>query len=437
MSLTLQTLAFLQFFIAIVGIGLVPKATVIALAVFVAVALGVMVAQRIPWRDWVHLAAPAWWLIALATLALASAVWSIDPSASLTKGALLSLVVTGTGVALASVRHIDPRLVAAAGLGIISGTISLVGVNAFELMTDQLLSRQVYTWFPALIVAPEKHVFVRDGVAVAVSEANSNRRIFLATLLLWPLVYVLWSSPPGVVRTMTGLALAASYTVLFLLTKHQTSQFAVVLSLVAFSIALLHRHIILIGLAAAWSASVLLVVPLALALHSAELHRAPWLFESARHRVVIWNNTAEATLDSPVLGIGAHATSTLNAQTRPPIRRTEAADPLEVLNLSEHAHNVYLQTWFELGVVGAALLLGLGLSVVLTLRTLSGPFLAFAAAQVTVVATSFAFAFGMWQEWYWSAIAISFVVLNLARVTSERGSPNSDLKRRSVPSAAR
>src|SRR4029079_19795086 len=86
------------------------------------------------------------------------------------------------------------------------------------------------------------------------------------------------------------------------------------------------------------------------------------LFPSARHRVVVWEYTAEKIAKAPILGAGVSAARALDKLEEG--THTLAPGTPFPRETSVHAHNAYLQVWFEAGAVGAALLLAIGLVVV-------------------------------------------------------------------------
>jgi O-antigen ligase len=141
----------------------------------------------------------------------------------------------------------------------------------------------------------------------------------------------------------------------------------------------------------------LAVLPVSLLAHRYDLHNASWLQNSMRHRVVIWNYTAEEALKSPFVGIGAYMTYVLGPAYNKDTAQEEAGFHVKV---SRHAHNVFLQTWFELGAIGALLLAICGLAVISTIgmqREAAQPFaLATFASAMTMMAASY----GIWQAWY-------------------------------------
>ncbi len=105
---------------------------------------------------------------------------------------------------------------------------------------------------------------------------------------------------------------------------------------------------------------------------------------SARARIIIWEYTAERVLENPVLGIGADSTPAVKAKavTAPEkpkgfvFRRTTG----------QHAHNLFLQSWYELGLFGTILVAIAGAAAALRLLLLPLEAQAYGAAAFTLFA---------------------------------------------------
>ena len=161
-----------------------------------------------------------------------------------------------------------------------------------------------------------------------------------------------------------------------------------------------------------WVLACVAVIPLALLAGRGHLDKVPWLHHSLQHRFIIWNYTAEETLKAPILGIGAYMTYVLGAERN----KTAVKVPGEPYKktLSRHAHNVYLQTWYELGAAGAALLMAVGIAVLGAIRRLTDRVQPFALATFATGATMISSSYGMWQTWYLALFALAAVALAVA-----------------------
>ena len=114
------------------------------------------------------------------------------------------------------------------------------------------------------------------------------------------------------------------------------------------------RKVVLAG----WLAAALGMLPVVLMAHKADLHSNQSIPETGRARIILWNFTANKFLERPLLGVGANATKTIDEDLKPNAKKMAGAPYAE--RTGQHSHNIFVQTWFELGAVGALLFLGSG-----------------------------------------------------------------------------
>src|SRR5262245_34946791 len=193
----LGILGFLEFYLSQVGIGIVPRATVIALLFQAIVAVGLLCWLRVPIRQWSLLSPPVLWVQGFAVLAMISAVWSQDWFESLASGCLLAVIVSAAVLTIRSAHYAPRQLVASCVNGFTIGTVTMVILISVELLTNDAMRRAIFTWFPSLQETPGRHVFIAQGVVIAVSVASTNTRVSIATLMMWPLAYALWHATAG------------------------------------------------------------------------------------------------------------------------------------------------------------------------------------------------------------------------------------------------
>jgi O-antigen ligase len=161
-----------------------------------------------------------------------------------------------------------------------------------------------------------------------------------------------------------------------------------------------------------WVLACIGVLPAALLAHRFDLHNATWLEPSTRHRIIIWNFTAEQVLKRPLLGIGARSTYVLGPRLE---KMGVPRSPDERLprTLSTHSHSIYLQTWFELGAIGATLLTLFGLAILQAIRALSIPLQRYGYATFVSAAILAASSYGMWQIWFIAMFGLGAVFFAL------------------------
>ena len=203
------------------------------------------------------------------------------------------------------------------------------------------------------------------------------------------------------------------------LATHGTSKLALTGALIVFAAAWLAPRLTGRLVVLGWVIACVAVLPAALIAHRIDLHNAKWLEPSTRHRIIIWNYTAEQVLKAPWLGVGAHTTYVLGPQ----LEQTLKTPPDEQFRrtLSTHSHSVYLQTWFELGLVGATLLTLLGLAILQAIRALAVPLQRYAYATFASAAIMAASSYGMWQIWFIAMFGLCAALFALgAELNSKR-----------------
>jgi O-antigen ligase len=174
-------------------------------------------------------------------------------------------------------------------------------------------------------------------------------------------------------------------------------------------------------LAAATVTVFVLTAPLTLP----QLERIPGLFtaadsfkSSAGHRLLIWSFVGRHIAERPVRGWG------LDASRAIPGGNQEARPGQNWLSL--HPHNAPLQVWLELGAPGALLYAVLIALFWLRLDRLPGPpiYRAAAGGALTAALAPVFAAYGVWQEWWISTLAlVLFLVVAMGRAAADPVTP--------------
>lgn len=154
-----------------------------------------------------------------------------------------------------------------------------------------------------------------------------------------------------------------------------------------------------------------------------------WMFankKSALHRIYIWDFVTSRIADKPVLGWGLDAARRMpgGQDTVTLGEGCPGGSPVIGQKLPLHPHNAVLQTWLELGGVGillgfGALIVTLGRLYVGRRRIVAAVLIASSVAGTLVALVSY----GVWQEWFLSALMLSAGVAALALRQDELGPP--------------
>ena len=360
---------------------------------------------------------------ALLAWALLSSLWSDIPGAAVEKIVLLGTIAF-TSLTVATIvsgegRQVVVRASEGLWLGFLIGLayyfaeavtnqgIRIWLVNELHLSQELLRSGKDFLW--------------SDGQLTAVSDAGFTRAATPITLILWP---ALMAARGAIVRPwntrialiILALAIAATFA-----SPQETSKVAMVVGLLAFALAWGARRWAVRVIGTIWIAACLAVVPAALLAHRLDLHNAPWLQTSAQHRIVIWNYTAEHVLKTPLLGIGAYMTYLTGLDRS--VGVVPGSDEKFGKWLSRHAHNFFLQTWLELGAVGAVLLMIAGLQVIRRISKLANGIQPYAFATFSSALALMFSSYGMWQGWLISLFGLTPILFALGARALETSRP--------------
>jgi O-antigen ligase len=237
-----------------------------------------------------------------------------------------------------------------------------------------------------------------------------NRNVAIFGFYLWPALLAMRTFRDANWRWVVSSLFIIAATVSIFISEHQSSQVGLIGSVIVFILASRWSKATVKGIAAVWCLAFVLALPVALLTYKAELNTARWLPVSFRDRIAIWDDTAERALKDPWFGIGARSTRVLMNE---PIF-DEPTNSVRLKSAGWHAHDLFLQTWYELGVVGVMLIGIAGAAVMLRIAVLSDETQPFAAAAFTFFMAIAAFAWDMWQTWLVCAIALALLYLNIA-----------------------
>jgi O-antigen ligase len=367
----------------------------------VAVVLMIAALRRgLPWRDLLKPNAALVALVAVAAYAGLSAIWAADPQAALSKCALLlatTLVVFAASVAIPT---LDADQVRRASQAFVAGALCAAGFVAIELLTDGAITRATMNTFPSFRPERAKHVTIHHDRVTKINLSEFNQDIAILALLLWPGLLALRALPSPRRKLLNVLF----FLVPIAISEHDSSQVGLVASLLVLLLAWVSPRAVVRGLAIAWCLGFVLVIPLDFLAFKADLHQAKWLPMSARARIIIWEYTAERVLEKPWLGIGADSTPATMVKPKNPSERPKGF--VIRRTTGQHAHNLFLQSWYELGVFGVILAAIAGAAVALRILLLPAAAQAYGAASFTMVAVNAAFAWGMWQIWLICAVGL-------------------------------
>lgn len=409
-----QTIVPLVFFLSPLATSVVPRLTPFFVAI-TGLALIIPAMRRgIHWRELLP------WQPALATCllfaayVLLNAAWSVDPLAGWHKAALLVGLILGTFAAVSAMPALEKDTLRRASIAFVVGSLLGAFFIMLELLSEGIVTRTITSWLPYL--TPTKHFKTRDGVITAIRLSKLDQNVNLAMFHLWPglLAIMSFSSTRRAIGLIVFFAAVAA---VIILSEHDSSQVALIVSALVVVMAWKWQTLVIRALAVLWCAAFVFIIPATFVAYESGLHLAHWLPKSARARVILWEYTAEQTLERPLLGVGVDSTPRLSAQQKDTLTREQPEGFVYPRTMGHHGHSIFIQTWYELGAVGALLLAIAGAVVVLLILLLPASAQPFAAGAFAAFAVIGAFAWGMWQSWFMCAIALLPIYLRVATPT--------------------
>lgn len=336
---------------------------------------------------------------------LINASWSLVPGQAYLSVATFFLAILTLHFAMNALHRIDPPILTAMALGLYAGFVASALVLSLEIIADHPIHQRIFQAFPALSSGVDRTV--ETGAAGSLPSYFLNRSMAALVFLLWPTllsVHRLGTSTRS--RAILLAALIPGGTAI-LASDHATSQIA---ALGGFGAFFLHRlaprvawRLTVLG----WVVACVAVVPMGLVAYSLHLHQASWLPFSAQHRIVIWGVTSQLVTNAPLFGSGvASARGLAHIDGDQPGYAPGTQFPLST---TLHSHNAYLQVWFETGLAGAVLLLGIGLLVLQSIARAEARLRPALLAAFTSCALLAASSFSIWAPWFLASFALAAI----------------------------
>ena len=411
----LPTLCFLTPVIA----GITPRLSPLMLGLLAIALIATAIRRGVRLRALLQFDAALSACLVLSAYLFANSILAVDQDEALGKtGAFLGVIL----VAFASTRAI-PAVSASelrgCALGFVVGTVCAALYLLVELLSDGIFTRAAMNFTAVLKPTTAKHMEVVDGKIVRLNLSEFNQNAAIVMLSFWPGVLIL-SALDAIPRRIALTALfAAALAVPIALSEHDSSQVALVLSAIVFALASVWRLGIIRTLAVIWCLCFALVIPLDRLAYQQGLHLVSWLPSSARARVIIWQYTAERALEHPWIGIGVNSTPAVKAMMKGPEDRPEGF--VFKRTTGQHAHDIFLQSWYEIGAIGVLLAAIAGALVAFRIGLLPVFAQPYGAACFAVVLAIGAFAWSMWQTWFMSAIGLAPILLRMASEAVAKG----------------
>lgn len=347
-----------------------------------------------------------------AVWALIAVAWAPDPLRGLEKSLFLIALVLHAIILAKNFYRVDRRVVEWTARGVLAGVILGGFYVCFEIATRDGLTKLLLGHFPDISRAFSKHATIKDGVIVRISGAHITRASAVFCLLVCPALLAAALFTKGWVRWLCYGVIVAFLLLIFFhpYTHSQTAQLVIAVGATTTALAVVAPNLARWAVAAGLAAWLFLVMPAAIALHAYGLHEDRDLFASARVRVSIWKEATDEILKNPILGAGTTAARYFGSSKGGP-QKSGKLDPERGARGRAHFHNAYLQTWYELGLIGILAFALLAYSLWRRISDVPRNAALFATTHFAVCTTLIGPSYGLWQNWLQSAFALSILMV--------------------------
>jgi hypothetical protein len=341
-----------------------------------------------------------------------NAFWAVNFEVAVGKALLIIGIVLSCMLATHFFFSMSEQMIWRFVRGIVIGVLIGLFFLSIEFLSNHYLTRTLFN--ETDLSAGKSGTAAFEGLQKLTKLYNHyfNNQISALNIVFWPslLMATLWRG--ATLRRITVLLLICLIIPVTFMSDSESAKLALIMGGIAYfatlySPALMHKMAI-----TAWSLAVVMVVPIVLIAYEFGLQKNTWLPYSARDRVYIWHYSAVRVIEHPFLGIGIRSSRTLRDDFK---RNRDASGHKQLQDRPAlHTHNSFLQTWHELGAVGAIFLLSIGLLMLQHIRNLTTAIRPYAYATFASAMPIAAFGYGMWQSWLMSTYGWAVIFLLVA-----------------------
>lgn len=261
-----------------------------------------------------------------------------------------------------------------------------------------------------------KYPILQNGSVVFVNLVVFNQHAIALCLFIWPALTIWTQSSSAKSFTILSLfAVFAAVAIAVFFSVNESAKLALFTGSIIFLIALYSTKLSAVLIGSVWIAVTLLVLPATDFAYRAELHKSGWIQPSGQERIKIWKATNDLYWRQPIFGAGVRAAQKRSMERRKTIDAYVASskDLRPRHYLAHHAHNSFLQIWYELGLVGAILFSAAGLLILNALRGSNAQLQPHGHALAISVITVMGFSYGFWQTWYQAIVLLAVIVYSV------------------------
>jgi hypothetical protein len=330
----------------------------------------------------------------------ASALWAVEPKRTLEiMGLAWLLFLCWFTVRLWTDRQSVKRIVMVTRW-ICVAILAFAVLLCSEVLTDQYIHRYLVNDIGMSMSIPNYYDTAGDRIRVLLQFLSQH----MATLsyLFWPTLLAMVLTF-GRLRFIFMFAFSVLTAYAVWNSENQTAMLSLCLGAAFFALAWQLPRVTIFLAAAIWIAATIVVVPLTYFVHDVlQLQLNPHIPVSGQARFPIWYEVAQRVQESPYWGHGVVSLQTLVKSGR------------GFIGEHAHSHSVFLQTWYEAGLMGSAIFLGVGLTILGRLYRYPRNLICYGVSTFVTLTFSLATtAWELWVPWHLGIVALTGTVILL------------------------
>ena len=230
-----------------------------------------------------------------------------------------------------------------------------------------------------------------------------NRNMVAMAALCWPAFQAFW------LRREWGAAALLPVGMIVLVTggSSELAMVGLLIGLITLAIAMVAPNFTRMALGVGVVVTFFGTIPAMEWLYSLDLIDRGTLPFSFLHRIEIWHYASNLVFERPLLGWGLDSSRSIAEKVV--LERGGYEFPV----LPIHPHNAFLQVWLELGLVGVAFGIAIGLTVLRGIRDLPQPSQPVALAAFAGTMAMISVAYGIWQVWWLGVLILSMLMIHV------------------------
>lgn len=368
---------------------------------------------------------PTWLVAAAACVAylLVSLLWTADLKSTAISALVAAYAFAGIHLAALLLQAAPALWLEHITRAMLAAFIAALLFLLFEELSGHFIKKMLFWPFVAARWHNGAMAFDSASGLVKIPPHRVKWNIPPVNLLLWPMLLICLTQLGRLGARWVQVVLVAATCWLIVLAEHRTSQAALLAAVPTFLLARWNALIVRRLLAIAWVASFIIIIPVALTSYRAEMHLHGRVGDSMAARIILWHFTAQKLHEHPILGVGAAATKRIDNDAQKIKAAPQPDGYFYPMRTGPHAHNVFLQSWYELGAFGTMIFALFGL-LVLPLTTI-GPREAqpYMLATATTVLVTISASFGLFETWFMGALALCAITAMTALTYYRRNKP--------------